>query len=492
MHNFLIYFIIAIFSLIWAYYKSVNNIFKQRGIAHDIPLPIIGNLLPTITEKLGVRQVVERLYWKYTDEKVVGFFSLFQKPSLIIRDPELIKKITIKDFNYFVNRDNFHGVNRDKFFDISVFALQDEKWKEVRSLLSPMFSSSKMKYIFELMTESVDVFIKVYDSKVKENMGKIEIDTSEVFGRITSDTIATTCLGLQGDCVQNEDSGMFKISEQIAEDFAKGSIQMVYPKIFSFFGIQLFRRTVHDFFETTVTEQIKQRKEKGILRTDIIQLMLQAKEGRVLTDHEMIAQSFVFFLAGFDTTTALMQAISFELALNFEIQQNLINEIDEMVCKLEGRKISYELLNELKYLEMVILEGLRKWPPARFHYRSSNKDYDLVDDETGRIFKIEKDTKIFYHAGAIQRDPKFFPNPEKFDPLRFIDGDKNLQFFAFGSGPRTCIGSRFAMIESKLLLFNIMKKFSFIKCSRTPDDLTITKGSIGFDGKIFVGLKLRE
>lgn len=101
--------------------------------------------------------------------RIVDFFGFMQKPSLLIRDPGMIKKVTIKDFNHFTNHDNYHDLKIDKFFDKMVLILRDEKWKEVRSTLNPIFTSAKLKFMFGLLSESVDNFIKVYEKKAREN-----------------------------------------------------------------------------------------------------------------------------------------------------------------------------------------------------------------------------------------------------------------------------------------------------------------------------------
>jgi cytochrome P450 family 9 len=93
-------------------------------------------------------------------------------------------------------------------------------------------------------------------------------------------------------------------------------------------------------------------------------------------------------------------------------------------------------------------------------------------------------------------DPKYFPNPEKFDPYRFSDENKgNIQsgtFLPFGIGPRICLGTRYALLELKLLMYKILTKFRIEKCSRTPEKLTRGKGIAGYKEKIYVTSKLRK
>lgn len=133
-----------------------------------------------------------------------------------------------------------------------------------------------------------------------------------------------------------------------------------------------------------------------------------------------------------------MQSLSFELATNQDVQQTLVDEVDEMMASLNGEIISYEQLNSMKFLDMVINEALRKWPSFRITSRECTKDYVLSDTEKGKTYKIKKGTELLLPIGALQNDPKYFPNPEKFDPNRFSDENKSNivsgSFIPFGFG----------------------------------------------------------
>jgi cytochrome P450 family 9 len=452
--------------------------------------------------------------------RIVGFFGLFGRLSLIVKDPNHIKKITIKDFEHFMNHDN-NKHDTDRLFSKSVLILRDQKWKDMRTMLSPIYTSSKMKYMYGLLTECMDEFIAINENKAKANGGKIEIETHDVFARITADGIATTALGFKGDCTKNRDSEIYKIAQSLEADLTNPTsvtIMLTFPKLFKLLNMQMFRKSTHEFFLVNIMEEIQRRREGQIVRPDVIQLLVQAKEGQLKleagdddelsyteskvkkisnwTDEDLVAQAMIFFLGGFETTATLLQTISFELARNPEVQQTLIDEVDEMLENLNGKTISYDQLNSMKFLEMVVNETLRKWPSFKGTSRHCNRDSILKDEETGKTYKIKKGIDIFIPFGAMQMDPKYFPEPEKFDPYRFSDENKGKiqsgTFLPFGMGPRICIGSRYAILEAKLMLFTIMSKFRIEKCSKTPVKLTSTKGNTGYVEKVYVDFKLRK
>lgn len=330
----------------------------------------------------------------------------------------------------------------------------------MRANLSPVFTSAKMKQMFKLLQESAIDFVSFHETKALKAQGRVVVDTNDAFARVTADGIATTTLGFQGDCVRNENSEIFEIAKAVDEDFANPRTVILlnsFPGLCEALGIQMFRKKIHKFFETNVLGEIRRRRHLNIQRADVIQLLMQAQDGKLKvdgedtlranytntkvkkifewTDEDLIAQALVFFLGGFDTTTTLLQACFWELMRNPDVQQTLIDEVDEMLQKLDGHEISYEQLNQMKYLEMVVNESLRKWPSFRITSRLCTKDYVLQRDD-GQTFNIRKGKEIFIPIGSIQNDPKYFKNPEVFDPERFSDGNqRNFEagtFMPFG------------------------------------------------------------
>lgn len=397
--------------------------------------------------------------YKFICFRIYGFYSLFGNYTVIISDPALAKQIMIKDFDYFVNRDQVDPDKVDRLLGKSVLMLRDQKWKNMRATLSPVFTSSKLKQMYVLLQNCMTDFISLYEEKALEAQGQVVIDTHEVFARITADGITTTALGFEGDCIRNEKSEIFKIAEAMEADFTSPNALILLnlcPGLCKFFGIQIFRKSIHEFFESNVLNEIQRRQETNVQRSDVIDLLIQAKKGNLKadtgveaeevdmknkpnfqwTDEDLVAQALVFFLGGFETTATLMQSFFWELAQNAEVQQKLINEVDEMIEVLDDKPISYEQLNQMKYLDMVINETLRKWPSFRITSRLCSKDYTLKTD-TGKNYIIKKGIEIFIPIGSIQMDPKYFANPEKFDPERFNDENKkNIQngtFLPFGT-----------------------------------------------------------
>jgi cytochrome P450 family 9 len=278
--------------------------------------------------------------------------------------------MTIKDFDHFVNHERSFDERVDRLTGKMLFTLQDEKWKQMRSTLSPLFTSSKMKMMFGMLSKSATEFIEHHEKTLKRD-GKLIVDCKDIYSRFTVDGISTTALGFEGDCVKNEKSELFDFTMRMMKpkpfDTLKILIFMFFRWLYYLLKLQLTTKEVYDFFYNAIVKVMKEREEKGIFRSDLIQLLIQAQKGQLnaecdvnekeqanfsanieyevnaknkkgfkWTDEELMAQGFIFFGAGFDTTRSLLEIASYLLAKNKDIQEELIAEIDDVISELDG------------------------------------------------------------------------------------------------------------------------------------------------------------
>lgn len=198
---------------------------------------------------------------------------------------------------------------------------------------------------------------------------------------------------------------------------------------------------------------MKYRKEKNIVRPDMIQMLMEAS-GMVESDHpkshnrdwdevEIAAQCFVFFFAGFENTATVMCLMAHEIMENPSIQEKLLKEISEVEASLSGGELTYEKLKGMRYMDAVLNEVMRKWTSAPFLDRICNKDitYEL---DNGQKLEIKQGDAVWIPAAGIHNDPKYYANPNDFDPEHFNeehqDRTQQCTYMPFGIGPRNCIG----------------------------------------------------
>jgi cytochrome P450 len=150
--------------------------------------------------------------------------------------------------------------------------------------------------------------------------------------------------------------------------------------------------------------------------------------------------------------------------------------------KIKG-KLNYDLLQNLVYLDAVLSETLRKYPPLLVLARTSQKEYIL--GEKGLV--LDPETEIQIPVYAIHHNPEYYPDPETFDPKRFLpqnrDQIKPFTYLPFGAGPRNCIGLQFALLEAKLVITRVLTRFRFYKIDKTPETPEYLKGSIFLPNK---------
>ncbi|XP_037902661.1 probable cytochrome P450 6d5 isoform X2 [Hermetia illucens] len=172
--------------------------------------------------------------------------------------------------------------------------------------------------------------------------------------------------------------------------------------------------------------------------------------------NQIVAQTLLFFLAGSDTTSITIACCLHELTQNEDVMQKLKEDIAKTLEKHNGI-ICYESIQEMEYLDLVIQEAARKYPALPVLNRICTKPFRIPDSD----IVIEKETQLIISVLGFHRDPKYFPNPMKFDPEQFRDGSKAFNtnaYIPFGDGPRTCIGMRQAKLSAKMAVVRLRNR----------------------------------
>ncbi|XP_071648745.1 cytochrome P450 9e2-like isoform X3 [Temnothorax longispinosus] len=445
------------------------------------------------------------LYNYFPDAKYVGLME-FSRPAVLLRDPELIKDIMVKDFESFPDHRSFVDVSAEPLFGKNIFALRGDRWREMRNTLSPSFTASKMKFMFDLISECSHNFVNYL---VDHPEVCHAVETKGAFRRYATDVIATTAFGISVNSMKDPDNEFYTRGIEITKGFSAGPLAMakmilsqVCPRFAKLIGLSLFPAT-SEFFKKIVGETIRAREEQGIVRPDMIHLLMQArdKEGAgvyKMTLDDIVSQAFIFFFAGFETSAALMCFVAHELAVNRDIQDRLREEVQQHLAEGNG-EISYESLSKMSYMDMVISETLRKYPPMILTDRLCAKRYELPPSRSGcRNAIVEPNNVLMIFIHGLHRDPEYFPNPDKFDPERFSEENKDkilpYTYLPFGHGPRKCIGNRFVLMEAKILITHLLQKFTVKTTEKTVEPIVYTKKEFALQpvGGFWIGLEKRE
>uniref|UniRef100_G3PWQ0 unspecific monooxygenase n=1 Tax=Gasterosteus aculeatus aculeatus TaxID=481459 RepID=G3PWQ0_GASAC len=460
--------LVALVTLLFVYVCWNFGIFKKLGIPGPQPIPFFGTML---AYRKGITTFDEDCSKKYG--KVWGIFD-GRQPVLCITDPAMIKTILIKEcYSLFTNRRNFR-LNGQLYDAVSI--AEDDQWKRIRSVLSPSFTSGRLKEMFDIMKHhSANL-----TSSMKKKADKDEpLELKEFFGPYSMDVVTSTAFSVDIDSLNNpSDPFVANIKKMLKFDFFSPVFLIVafFPfmaPILEKMEFSFFPKSVTDFFYAAL-QKIKSNRvhSEQKSRVDFLQLMIDSQKNidlskeesnKGLSDHEILSQAMIFLFAGYETSSSSLSFLAYNLARNPHIMKRLQEEVDSTFPN-KG-PVEYQALMQMEYLDSVINESLRLYPIAPRLERVAKATVEI----NGIV--IPKDMVVMVPTWPLHRDPSLWPEPEAFKPERFSKENKDsidpYTYMPFGAGPRNCIGMRFALVMMKLAMVEILQRFSFSVCKET-------------------------
>lgn len=286
----------------------------------------------------------------------------------------------------------------------------------MRATLSPMFTGSKMRMMYNLVADVGKQTAKTMKDQISAGSDNV-FEFKDLATKFTVDVIATCAFGIEVNSFKEPDNAFAEVAKSVT-DFSNWKTGLkffgyaIMAPVMKAFGVRIFSQKVDDFFKEAVVDTMNVREEKGIVRNDVINLLMQVRKGKLThdskdekvtegfatveesqvgksqvkqfwDDEDLAAQGFIFFFAGFDTvvirhllfvllfylksipqTASTLSFMAHEVMANPDVQQKLFEEIGAMEVELDGKTISYDQIQGLKYLDQVVSETLRKWPIA--------------------------------------------------------------------------------------------------------------------------------
>ncbi|KMQ83698.1 cytochrome p450 9e2 [Lasius niger] len=326
------------------------------------------------------------------DAKYVGFYVM-TNPIILIRDLELVKAVFIKNFKTFPDRPSF--VNSDEFLITqNLFCLHGEKWHNMRSLISSCFSSGQMNTMFALLSEYA---VNFSESLSTLPVDKSDIDMKDLFTKYTNDIIARCVYGIKIDSIKDPTNKFYVYGKDAVGTsgtrVAKFIFFRTFPKLWRILNLKLVNNCVSSFFLNIIKVTLHMHEGEHVTRPNMIHMMtnIRDKENRrKLNMNDIAAQAFVFLFGGYETSSTTFSFAAHEIAANPEVQAKLRREIDEVLKVSDSGEVIYETINRLEYLDAVVNEVLRFYPPA-FLEKTCDKTYELPPASPGkRPFVMEK------------------------------------------------------------------------------------------------------
>lgn len=497
--------------LLYYYIQKSHQYWGKKGVYTLKPHPIFGHSAETFLHSVSGTAHWHRIYKETEGHKYVGYYR-FHRPMFLVRDPELVKHILTKDFPYFSDRFSYLANPRDLLTQ-HLFTEEGDKWKRLRAKLTPTFSSGKLKQMFPLMVDCANILGEVLADEVKKNP---VLEMKDMAARYTTDVISSCAFGLQVNSLKNAEAEFRKQGRRVFEVNFKRKIffllMLIWPKLPTSIGIDFNAKDLIRFFVNIISETVNYREANNVVRNDFINIMMELRkeaaayqngtaktengtahngtlqngvngttqngtsqngtlqngtakkenplDGIEMTLEVMTSQAFVFYVAGFETSSGVLSSCLLELAKHPDIQQTLREEINQHL-EATGGEITYDMANKMPYLEKCVCEGMRHYPSLSVLFRQCTKDYVIP----GTDVVIEKGTEVFIPTYGLQHDPQHYPNPDEFNPENFAEENKakrhHYTYLPFGEGPRNCIGMRFGHLQVKLALIVMIKDFKW-------------------------------
>jgi cytochrome P450 len=330
-------------------------------------------------------------------------------------------------------------------------------WLRQRRLIQPVFNRSRIVGYASAMVEAAQRLLATWKPGERRDMH------AEMM-RVTLDIAAKTLFGAEvGDAAETIAHALEVAQENFLLRF--NSI-MPLPMWIPTPANRRMSRAVQQL-DDVIYRIIRQRREQPSDRGDLLSLLLHARDeddGSAMTDKQLRDEAMTLFLAGHETTALTLSWAWYLLAHHPEAEQKLWAELDTVLAR---RTPTVEDWPKLKFTEMIALESMRLYPPAYLVGREA-----IVDCAIGG-YAVPRGTTLLMPQWVVQRDPRFFDEPDAFRPERW--GEERIKtlpkfaYFPFGGGPRVCIGQQFAMMELVLILATIAQKFRF----RMPPGATV-------------------
>jgi cytochrome P450 len=367
-------------------------------------------------------------------------------PVYLLVHPRDIETVLVSNAAKFTKSQDYRALAR--VLGQGLLTSEGDFWKRQRGLIQPAFHRQNILGYAEVMTRAADRMLDSWKERGERNI-------HEDLMRVTLEIVGQCLYGAEvTDAAERVGHAMEVVTGRF---IVNASLAMLFRfDIPVRFAIQEWRaiRELNEIIGGIIAE----RRSSGQPREDLLDMLLRARDadGNPMSDAQLRDEVMTLFLAGHETTAIALSWACYLVAQNPNIEAKLVEELQAV---LGGRVPTPEDLPRLRYTEMVIKEAMRLYPAVWGIGRRAIEDCELGG------YHVPAGSNIFILQWRTQRDSRFFPDPERFDPERWREDPvrsgkiPRFAYFPFGGGPRVCVGASFAMMEATLLLAMIQQRF---------------------------------
>jgi cytochrome P450 len=367
-------------------------------------------------------------------------------PICLLMHPRDIEEVLVTNANNFTKSADYRALAR--VLGNGLLTNEGESWRRQRALIQPAFRRESILSYAPVMTRATDKLLGSWRDAESRNVHE------DMMG-VTLEIVAQCLFGTEVASVTEQ---VGRAMQVLTDRFiAEASQALLLP--FEIPNVLVpARRKVINELNNVINGIVHERRNSNQSRGDLLDALLQMRdsEGRPMSDAQLRDEVMTLFLAGHETTAIALSWSCYLLAKNPGVEKKLVEELRAVLGEREPMP---DDLFALHYTEMVLKESMRLYPAVWGIGRRA-----IADCEIGG-YHVRAGTNIFIFQALTHRDPRFFKDPDAFDPERWREDPvragkiPRFAYFPFGGGPRVCVGAAFAMLEATLLLAMVQQKF---------------------------------
>lgn len=393
----------------------------------------------------------------------IFFFRLGPRRIYVLNKAEYIQEVLVRQMKNVQKAD----LSKDllgRFLGQGILTSDGDFHKKQRRLVQPAFHVHRIDAYANVMVNYTQDMISDWRA------GDI-VDIDDLMMRLTMNIVSKTLFDADVSDTSNEVGEAIKVLQTLtSEDFKLGFMWPMWVPTARNRKIRQSKQAL----DKTVSKFIRERRASGEDKGDLLSMLLLAQDeddGSIMSDQQVRDEAVTLFAAGHETTSNALTWAWYLLSQNPQVEERLHAELDRV---LGGRLPTMADLAQLPYTEAIIQETLRLYPPAWILMTRTPIEPIQIDG-----YQIDPGEWVWVAPYMTHRNPKYFRDPEKFDPDRFL-ADRRREvpkyaYFPFGGGPRVCIGNAFALMEARLILATVAQKY---KLELVPDQEIIPEPEI--------------
>ncbi|MFB6103607.1 MAG: cytochrome P450 [Halobacteriaceae archaeon] len=383
-----------------------------------------------------------------TLERAYGGVSRFDMgpiETVVVTDPTLIESVLVTDAARY-EKPTLGGAALDDLLGEGLLLSEGETWERQRTLLAPAYGMDRLAGLADRITGHAEAMVEAWAAGDT-------IDIERVMTHVTLDVILDVMLDvdLSDDRVAEIQDALVPVGARFEPDPRRFAVPDWVPLP----GDRRFRRAVDTLDDVVADILDRRRGSVDADDTDVAALLLRAMDRGEVPPDQVRDELVTVLLAGHDTTALTLSYTWVLLSEHPDVRDRVTAEVEAV---LDGDRPTMAAVQELEYVEWVLREAMRLYPPVYTLFRTPTTPVDLGG------YTVDPAANVMLPQWAVHRSDRYWTAPETFDPDRFSPerrGDRpRFAYFPFGGGPRRCIGSHLAMLEATLIVATVAREYT--------------------------------